>query len=139
MTPRATPRNEPCGRADALSRLAQAEAFLVAATLVIEDGTDTANPGVAASLAVLAAIAASDAACCARLGARARGQAHAEAVGLVRTVVPHGAAMAKDLQRLVARKDAVHYGATLITSAEASRMVGWATRLVQRARAAVEA
>jgi hypothetical protein len=139
MTPRQKAREEHCGRPEALNRLAQADAFLVAATLVLDDDTDTANPGVAASLTVLAGIAASDAACCARLGTRARGQSHLDAVALVRTVAPHGAAMAKDLERLVARKDAAHYGATLISSGEATRMVTWATRLLQRARTAVEA
>lgn len=139
MTPRAKIREGLCGRPEALNRLAQADAFLVAARLVIEDDTDTANAGVAASLAVLAGIAASDAACCARLGRRARGQTHLEAVGLLKTVAPDGAAMAKDLERLVARKDAVHYGASLISPAEATRMVTWGTRLVQRARTAVEA
>jgi hypothetical protein len=44
---------------------------------------------------VLAGIAASDAACCARLGVRARGQAHAEAVELLGTVEPGGTDMAK--------------------------------------------
>jgi hypothetical protein len=139
MSPRPKGREERCDRPVALNRLAQADAFLLAATLVIEDDTDSANPGVAASLAVLAGIAASDAACCARLGSRARGQAHGEAVALLRTVAPHGAAMAKDLERLVARKDAAQYGASLISAAETTRMVSWATRLVQRARAAVEA
>jgi hypothetical protein len=139
MTPRRQSREEGCGRPDALNRLAQADAFLVAASLVVDDDTDSANPGVAASLAVLAGIAASDAACCARLGKRARGRSHTEAVALLRTVSPHGAAMGRDLERLVARKDAAHYGAALVSPAEATRMVTWATRLVQRARTAVEA
>ena len=47
--------------------------------------------------------------------------------------------MAKDLERLVARKDSVHYGAALVTGTEAARMVNWAGRLVNRARIAVEA
>jgi len=139
VTPRPPDRQERCGRPVAVNRLGQAEAFLLAAELVLDDGTDTANPGVAASLAVLAGIAASDAACCARLGKRARGQSHHEAVALVRTVAPHGEAMAKDLERLVARKDSAHYGAALISAAEATRMVNWAGRLTQRARTAVEA
>jgi hypothetical protein len=139
MTPRTPERQERCGRAVALNRLAQADAFLLAAELVLDDDTDTANPGVAASLAVLAGIAASDAACCTRLGKRARGQSHLEAVALVRTIAPHGEHMAKDLERLVARKDSAHYGAALIAAAEATRMVNWARRLIQRARTAVEA
>lgn len=128
-------RTQSCGRNDAISRLAQAEAFLFAAELVIDD--DEATPSVAASLAVLAGIAASDAACCARLGVRARGQAHAEAVDLLATVDPHGQNMAKDLQRLLSRKDDSQYGLSFVSAAEAGRMVGWAKRLLGHASQAV--
>ena len=139
MTPRSPSRQSPCGRVEATSRLAQAEAYLTAAQQVMDDSTDLANPGVAGALAVLAGIAAADAACCARLAMRARGQDHREATALVATVAPHGPAMAKDLGRLLDRKDSVHYGATMISAAEGSRMVSWAGRLVAHARAAVEA
>lgn len=139
MTPRSQARQSPCGRVEANSRLAQADAYLAAARLVVDDPTDVANPGVAAALAVLAGIAAADAACCARLSARARGQDHREATALVATVAPHGLAMAKDLGRLLDRKDSVHYGAALISAGEGARMVSWAARLVRHAHAAVEA
>ena len=139
MTPRAQPRRSPCGRVEATARLAQADAYLAAARLVVDDPSDVANAGVAASLAVLAGIAAADAACCARLASRARGPDHREAAALVATVAPHGPAMAKDLQRLLDRKDTVHYGTTMITAAEGARMVGWAARLIGHAHAAVEA
>jgi hypothetical protein len=92
------------------SRWQQAEAFVMAADLVLSDETDTATPGVAAALAVLAGIAASDAACCAKLQKRPRGHDHAEAIKLLGTVVPHGENMAKDLGRLLAAKDESHYG-----------------------------
>lgn len=65
-----TPRVTDCTPAQAGSRLQQAEAFVMAADLVISDATNTATPGVAAALAVLAGIAASDAACCAKLRKR---------------------------------------------------------------------
>ena len=77
---RSKTRTQSCDRRDALNRLAQADSFLLAAELIVDDDSDDATPSVAASLAVLAGIAASDAACCARLGVRARGQSHAEAV-----------------------------------------------------------
>ena len=139
MTPRSGARQSPCGRAEAAARLAQADAYLAAAKLVVDDPTDVANPGVAGALAVLAGIAAADAACCARLAARARGQDHREATALVATVAPHGPAMAKDLGRLLDRKDSVHYGAAMISVTEGARMVSWAARLVGHARTAVEA
>ena len=125
---RSKTRTQSCDRSDALTRLAQSESFLLAAELIV-----------AASLAVLAGIAASDAACCARLGVRARGQAHTEAVDLLGTVEPRGADMAKDLRRLLNRKDDSQYGLAFVSSAEAGRMVGWAKRLLGHARRAVEA
>lgn len=139
MTPRSRPRTQPCGRAEALNRLAQADSFLTAATLVLDDDTDVASPGVAAALAVLAGIAAADAACCARLERRARGQAHDEALALLAEIAPHGAEMAKDLQRLLNRKDASHYGTAFLSSGEATRMVGWAKRILGKAARVVEA
>ena len=139
MTPRGQARHEPCGRAEATSRLAQADAYLLAARLVVDDNSDPANPGVAAALAVLAGIAAADAACCARLKQRARGHSHREATTLVATVAPHGAQMAKDLDRLLGKKDLGHYGSALISGPEGARMVSWAERLVGSAHVAVEA
>jgi len=50
---------------------------------LLDDTTDAGSPGVAASLAVLAGNAASDARCCAKLGRRARGQDHAGAAALL--------------------------------------------------------
>ncbi|MCB1018111.1 MAG: hypothetical protein KDB10_23700 [Acidimicrobiales bacterium] len=132
-------RTQGCDRSDALARLAQAESFLLAAELIVEDDSDAATPSVAASLAVLAGIAASDAACCARLGVRARGQSHAEAIELLGTVAPGGADMAKDLQRLLNRKDDSQYGLAFVAAAEATRMVGSAKRLLGRAQKAVQA
>lgn len=136
---RPKPRIQSCDRHDALNRLAQAESFLLAAELIVDDDSDDATPGVAGSLAVLAGIAASDAACCARLGVRARGQSHAKAVALLGTVEPRGGDMAKDLQRLLNRKDDSQYGMALVSAGDASKMVGWAKRLLGNARRAVEA
>ena len=135
---RAKSRTQACNRQDAVNRLAQAESFLVAAELVTADESDVANPGVAAALAVLAGIAASDAACCAKLGVRPRGQSHADAVAVLATVAPDGTAMAKDLGRLLNRKDDSHYGVAFVSPGDAERMIGWASRLLARARAAVE-
>jgi hypothetical protein len=63
-------RTAACSRADAANRLKQAESFLYVAALVL--GEEVGNrdegglvlSGVSAALAVLAGIAASDAACC---------------------------------------------------------------------------
>ncbi len=131
---RESPRTADCTPAQARARLQQADGFLLAADLVLSDDTDTATPSVAAALAVLAGIAASDAACCAKLRKRPRGQDHGEAPKLLGTVVPHGEAMAKDLRRLLAAKDESHYGLTLVDRAKARRLVGYARRITDLAR-----
>lgn len=136
---RSKTKTQSCDRSDALNRLAQGESFLLAAELILDDDSDDATPSVAASLAVLACIAASDAACCARLGVRARGQSHSEAVDLVGSIEPRGEEMAKDLKRLLNRKDDSQYGVAFVSAGVASRMVGWAKRLLGHARHAVEA
>jgi hypothetical protein len=61
--------------------LRKAQSFVTGAELALGAGDDLLLdlPGVAAALAVLAGIAAADAACCAALGERSRGQAHQEA------------------------------------------------------------
>ncbi len=131
-------RTRSCTPAEAATRLQQAEAFVLVAELGLSDDSGTATPGVAAALAVLAGIAASDCVCCAKLGRRSRAQAHAEAVGLLRSVAPDGPAMAKDLAELLAAKDESHYGTTLVSRAKAQAMVRRAARLVHQARAALK-
>jgi hypothetical protein len=84
---------------------------------------------VSAALAVLGGIAAVDAACCAALRKRARGQDHREATRLVAAVRPHGAEMAKRLERLLAGKDAAHYGLNLVSRSNAAKFVGYAHEL----------
>ena len=69
MSARATPRTATCTKADAGVRLDQARKFEEVAELVqTEADVLSSAANVAASLAVLAGIAASDAACCAALG-----------------------------------------------------------------------
>lgn len=130
-----------CDLQQARTPLRQADSFIEAAdaVLLLADGVDdVATPSVAASLAVLAGIAASDAACCARLQSRPRGQNHVDAVPILATVVPHGIEMSKDLARLLQRKDDAHYGLSLVSEGDATKMVGWAKRLTARAQNVVD-
>ena len=132
MTSRAAGRVTPCTPADARARLRKAQSFVSGAELVLElgEGTGLDLPAVAAALSVLAGIAAADAACCSALGERSRGQDHRQAEQLVAAVLPHGPQMAKDLKRLLERKDNAHYGVISTTEKEARDMLGWANRLV---------
>jgi hypothetical protein len=135
---RAVGGTSPCGPTDARSRLEQAKSYISVAELVLGDQS-AAMPNVAAALAVLAGIAASDAACCARLKLRSRGQNHSDAVPILESVDPGGKQMAADLKRLLDVKDDAHYGLTFISAGEAKKMVVRAARLVGNAEKAVEA
>lgn len=130
-----TAKAQACDLAKARTRLRQAESFVETADLVLHMSSDddVATPGVAASLAVLAGIAASDAACCAKLKLRPKGQRHFDAVPTLAKVAPNGPEMSKDLKRLLQRKDAAQYGLGLVSSGDASRMVDWAKRMVAKA------
>jgi hypothetical protein len=132
------PRTQKCTPEQARVRLRQAEAALEVADLILDE-QDLAMPGMAAALAVISGIAASDAACCARLGKRSRGVAHILAADVLETVSPGGREMAKDLRRLVNRKDDAHYGLAFVSRTDAERMVRWARRLLGLAAKAVEA
>jgi hypothetical protein len=114
-------------------RLDQAHAFLGVAELVGTQEDELATPGVAAALAVLAGIAASDAACCAALGRRARGQDYRQAVQLLEQVDSVGPAMARDLGRLLAVKDDAHYGLLHVSGQRASTALRQSRRLVEAA------
>ncbi|HWC47744.1 MAG TPA: hypothetical protein VG448_02565 [Solirubrobacterales bacterium] len=103
-------RTEVCSISQARTRLGHAHKFLEVAELVAGEGEDLEYASVAAALAVLAGIAASDAACCAALGRRSRGQSHMQAADLVEQIVPDGARAAKALRRLLGLKDEAHYG-----------------------------
>lgn len=132
-------RTQNCTRGDALNRLAQAQKYFKIAEDVLADDSSNVNPGVATSNAVLSGIAASDAACCAKLGQHAHGQSHDEAAPLLATVSPGGPDMAKNLVRLLNRKTDSNYGATFVTASDAKQLVACAKRLLDLARVAVEA
>lgn len=109
MTPRRPSRAQPCGEHDARSRLRDARAQLELAELAGRRSSPEERKA-AASCAVLAGIAATDAACCKALGQRSRSQDHRDAVALVRQVVPGGTDAAKQLERLMGLKDQAQYG-----------------------------
>lgn len=93
----------------------------------------------AAALAVLAGIAASDAACCTALGRRSRGQDHRQAAELVEQIAPGGGQAANALRRLLSLKDEAHYGLFDIggqdlqaTLRQARALVKFANQIMQR-------
>jgi hypothetical protein len=133
-------RTQTCTAADARTRLAHARKFLEAAELVsMEELDNPESVNVAASLAVLAGIAAADAACCAALGRRSRGQDHRAAEVLVAEVLPNGREAAGQLRRLLNVKDAAQYGFIHVSGSElrgvlrqAHALVDFAQRVLSR-------
>ncbi len=130
MMARASARTQTCSAQDAKTRLAHARKFLEVAELVADEGDDVEYSSAAAGLAVLAGIAASDAACCKALGRRSRGQDHRAALELIAQVEPGGADASKALRRLFALKDEAHYGLFDVSSADLKTALRQARALV---------
>jgi hypothetical protein len=110
MSPRHAARTQACSDADAATRLRHARKFFEVAELVAGEGEQIEYASQAAALAVLAGIAASDAACCKSLGRRSRGQDHRAAITLVEQVTPGGKRAARSVNRLLSLKDEARYG-----------------------------
>ena len=124
--------------AEARSRLATASAYLETAEAVLDEQAREEFLSVAAGLAVLAGIAASDAICCARLKVRHRGDDHRGAADLLKGSTADGARLASTLVRLLDIKDEAHYGVVIVAPSKARDAIRRAGRLVERAREEVE-
>jgi hypothetical protein len=138
MSPRRGSRTQACDQWDASTRFSSAEKFLEVAHLV-EGEDEAAFRSVAASLAVLAGIAASDAACCGALGRRPRGDDHHDAEALLETIVPGGKEAAIALHRLIDLKDKAQYGIVLasredlkVAMKQAEGLIGFANEVLRR-------
>lgn len=107
-----------CSPDDARNRYRHAVKFLEVAEIAAgEHEQDPEYATVAVSLAVLAGIAAADAACCKALGERSRSQDHHDAEVLLKRVSGGGDA-AKQLHQLLSLKDEAHYGFFDVSAAE---------------------
>ena len=129
-------RQTPCGPAEAARKARLARAYLDQAEQAATSDSDEGRT-VAAGNAVLAAIAASDALTCLRLGRHSRGQDHHEATALLRTIRPDGTALAKALHTALGVKDAAHYGSVFVSAAALKSTLRAAGRLVEAVETAV--
>lgn len=121
--------------AQARAYVSKAEEYFSAATS--ELGADRRIA--ATSLAIHAGINAADAVTGMRLGQRAAGQDHDEALVLLRAAGPDGTAVAKDLARLLPMKTRAEYEPDDIPKSDASKAVERARRIVEVARRLSEA
>jgi hypothetical protein len=131
VSPSGSSRTQRCTENDATTRLRHARKFLEVAELVAGEGEDVEYSSPATALAVLAGIAASDAACCKALGRRARGQSHHEATTLLEQVSPGGRRAANSLSRLLNLKDEAHYGLLDVGGQHLKASLRQATDLVE--------
>jgi hypothetical protein len=131
-------RTRPCSAADARKRVADAEKYYEVAQLVASEAAFVPSVTVAAGLAVLAGIAAADAACCAALGRSSRSYDHADAGKLLATVSPGGAQAARDFTRVIGVKDTAHYGFLHIAGADLKALLRRTSALVSFAEQTVE-
>ncbi|MFN8159742.1 MAG: hypothetical protein U0R52_01675 [Solirubrobacterales bacterium] len=124
-------RTQACSAAEARSRRSQARKFLEVAEIAASEGEqDPEYASVSASLAVLAGIAAADAACCKALAERSRSQDHHDAEQLL-SKVAGGAGAAKQLRELINLKDAAHYGFFDVSRAELTKALRRAKALLR--------
>lgn len=127
-------RSRPCDSNQAKQRMERAREFLEVAELVVDEKDDDASfvyASSAASLAVLAGIAASDAACCKALQARSRSENHRDAEQLLAQIVPDGKKAAGDLRELLNLKDKAQYGFLKMSVPEVRKVMRRAGRLVE--------
>ncbi|RMI12913.1 hypothetical protein [Cellulomonas triticagri] len=127
MTPR-RPSTRVITPGEVAVRAATARQYLQVGELVI--GEDPAERQVAGGLAVLAAIAASDAICGTALGEYARGKDHDLAPDLLKTIRPDGPDLARHLGRVLEHKPTAHYGTTYLTAETVASMLHHAGALV---------
>lgn len=131
-----TGRVQECSREQARTRLDQGRAYLEIAQMVAEDDADDSLRGVAAGLAVLAGIAAADAASCHALGHRSRSTNHRDAIKVVAGIGGDDAKAASNaLRRPIDLKDQAHYGFTSVSAADRATALKAAERLVAFAEA----
>ncbi|HEU5252371.1 MAG TPA: hypothetical protein VFU16_03470 [Solirubrobacterales bacterium] len=130
----ATGRTRSCDANEAKQRMDRAREFLEVAELVVDEKDQDASPvyaSAAASLAVLAGIAASDAACCKALQERSRSQNHRDAEQLLAQITPEGKQAATDLRELLNLKDKAQYGFLKLSLPEVRKVMRRANRLVE--------
>jgi hypothetical protein len=111
----------------------RAREFLAVAELVVDEQAEDASfvyASSAASLAVLAGIAASDAACCKVLNERSRSQNHRDAERLLAQITNGGKEAAGNLRELLNLKDKSQYGFLKMSDPEVRKVMRRAADLV---------
>lgn len=134
MSPRQPSRTQRCSAAEASRRLDHAKQFLFVAEIAADDQKADGSleyGNAAATLAILAGVAAADAACCKATGRRSRADDHHEAERLLTQIVDGGKVAAKKLGGLVDLKNDAQYGFYSISPAALTRALRQARALIK--------
>ncbi|HEY5815846.1 MAG TPA: hypothetical protein VIS95_05840 [Solirubrobacterales bacterium] len=124
-------RTQECGEPQAHQRLTHAKSFLDVAELTADVNDPNLEYGsVAASVAILAGIAATDAVCCHVLGRRSRSDNHHDAEDLLREITGGGKQAAGQLRKLITLKDAAHYGFISVSASQLKQSIRQTQHLV---------
>ena len=125
-------RTQACSETQARQRLEHARRFIVVAELTAdEDDPGVEYGSVTVSIAILAGIAAADAACCQELGKRSRSENHHDAEALLEQITPGGKQAARQLRELINVKDTAHYGFINTSLPQLKRSLRQAKQLVE--------
>lgn len=130
MNPRYPPRMRAMTAGDVRVRAVTARKYLEVGDLVQGEPDDPAERQVAGGLAVLAAIAASDAICGSVLRECPQGQDHRQAEAVLATIRPGGKELARHLGYVLAEQSTAHYGTTYLNRDTVVSMLHHARALV---------
>lgn len=123
-------RTRPVSAAQVRAYATKAQEFTEAAVSDLKAGRNIA----ATSLAIHAGINSADAVCGARLGNRAAGEDHDQVLALLRQAGPDGAAVERELRRLLPLKTKAEYEPDDIAPSVATKAVQRAQRSAEIAR-----
>jgi cobalamin-dependent methionine synthase I len=125
-----------------MSALQESRAHLAKAREFLEAGVisrDLELFEAATSAAVISGINSKDAICLRLVGVTRRSENHTDAVAELKAVGPAGARLAPTLSRLMRLKTKAQYQAASVAATDATKAVGWASRLVEAAEEIVSA
>jgi uncharacterized protein (UPF0332 family) len=132
--PRASGNTQDASLADAVAHLEKAHEFLD----VAQESLEQSRTNAAYSMAVHAAIQASDAICAIKLRKRSSSTAHSDAVDLLGSTGTREKTLAQKLKRLLANKTKAEYDPTPVSTTHAEESVRNAEQLVEHASILVE-
>lgn len=124
------PRERTMTSSEVKTRASHARAYFMVAELVHDDRSIESGTNLVGALAVLAGIAASDAICGHTIGRRAGGDAHDEAIRLLKGATPPNSRASTHLARLLGSKTDTQYSPMIVSGKKAAELLASARKLI---------